>query len=83
VLKIPSLILQGDCIKKKISVLGKNMSLRVIELLKKRGSYSAVFKAVKQKLLCLEFHLEASCKSNREIATRKKISLGQNICSWY
>jgi hypothetical protein len=48
------------------------MSLRVIELLKKRGSYSAVFKAVKQKLLCLKFHLEASCKSNREIATRKK-----------
>jgi hypothetical protein len=37
---------------KILTVLDINISLRVIELSKKKGSYSAVFEAFKGKLLC-------------------------------
>jgi hypothetical protein len=43
-------ILQGDCITKNISIWSIYISLRVIELRKVKGSYSAVFKKVKRKL---------------------------------
>jgi hypothetical protein len=46
-------ILQGDCIQRNISVCGINISLRVIELLKKKGLYKAVFEAVEGNILCL------------------------------
>jgi hypothetical protein len=37
----------------------------------KKGSYSAVFKAVEGKILCLKFNLGAGCQSYRKIASRK------------
>jgi hypothetical protein len=61
------------------SVQGVNFSLQVIYFWKK-GSYSAVFKAVQAKLLCLKFNLEAVRKSCREIASIKHVSVrGINI----
>jgi hypothetical protein len=74
-LKIPSWgrpsILQEDCIQKNISVWSINISLRVIELQTKKGSYSAVFKAVEGKILCSKFNLGASRLSYKKIASRK------------
>jgi hypothetical protein len=69
----PPSILQEDCIQKNISVWGINISLRVIDLRKKKGSYSAsaVFKAVEEKILGLKFNLRAGCQSYRKIASRK------------
>jgi hypothetical protein len=64
-------ILQEDCIQKNISVWGINILLRVIDLWKKKGSYSAVFKAVEGKILGLKFNLGAGCQSYRKIASRK------------
>jgi hypothetical protein len=64
-------ILQEDCIQKNISVLGINILLRVIELQTKKGSYSAVFKAVEVKILRLKFNLGARRQSYRKIAFRK------------
>jgi hypothetical protein len=58
-----------DCIQKNISVWGINISLWVLELRKKKGSYWAVFEA-EGKLSCLKFNLEASLQSNRKIASR-------------
>jgi hypothetical protein len=43
---------QEDCIQKNISVWGINISLRVIELRKKNGSYKSVLESFKGKLLC-------------------------------
>jgi hypothetical protein len=43
-------ILQGNWTKENISVWGINISLRVIELLQKKGSYSAIFEGVDRKL---------------------------------
>jgi hypothetical protein len=40
-------------------------------LQKKKGSHSAVFKAVEGKILFLKFNLEAGCQSYRKIASRK------------
>jgi hypothetical protein len=63
--------------QKNISFWCINISLRVIELRKKKGSYSAIFEVVKRKLFRLKFNLEACVQSYGEIATRKKyISLG-------
>jgi hypothetical protein len=64
-------ILQEDCIQKNISVWGINISLWLIDLGEKKGSYSAVFKAVEEKILCLKFNLGAGCQSYRKIASRK------------
>jgi hypothetical protein len=65
-------ILQEDCIQKNISVWGINISLRVIDLCKKKkGSYLAVFKAVEGKILCLKFNIGAGHQSYRKIASRK------------
>jgi hypothetical protein len=44
-------IVQKERGQKNISFWGINISLRVIELRKKKGSYSAGFKAVEEKLL--------------------------------
>jgi hypothetical protein len=52
-------ILHRDYITKKISVSGINISLWVIELPEKKGSYSAVFERVEGKMLCLIFNLKA------------------------
>jgi hypothetical protein len=52
-------------------VWGINISLRVIDLRKKKGSYLAVFKAVMEKILCLIFNLGAGRQSYRKIASRK------------
>jgi hypothetical protein len=52
-------VLQEDCIQKNISVWSINISLRSIDLRKKKGSYSAVFKAAEGKILCLKFNLGA------------------------
>jgi hypothetical protein len=49
-------------------VVGINISLRVIELLKKNGSYSAIFKRVEGKLLFLKTNLETGRQSYRKIA---------------
>jgi hypothetical protein len=43
-------ILAGDYIKKYISVWSINISLRVTDLRKKKGSYLVVFEAVEWKL---------------------------------
>jgi hypothetical protein len=59
----PLSILQEDCIQKNISVSGINISLRVIDLRVKKGSYSAVFKAARGKILCFKFNLGAGCQS--------------------
>jgi hypothetical protein len=64
-------IIQEDCIQKNISVWGIKISLPVIDLRKKKGSYSAVFKAVEKKKLYLKFNLGAGCQSYRKIASRK------------
>jgi hypothetical protein len=53
-------------------VVGINISLRVIELLKKNGSYSAIFKRVEGKLLFLKTNLETGRQSYRKIALQKK-----------
>jgi hypothetical protein len=55
----------------KNSVWGINISLWVLELRKKKGSYWADFEAVEGKLMCLKFNLEASLQSNRKIASTK------------
>jgi hypothetical protein len=55
----------------KKSVRGKNISLRVIDLRKKKGFYSAVFKAVEEKILCLKFNLGAVRQSYKKIASKK------------
>jgi hypothetical protein len=64
-------ILQEDCIQKNISVYGINISLLLIDLRKKKGSYSAVVRAVEAKILCLKFNLGASRQSDKKIASRK------------
>jgi hypothetical protein len=64
-------IIQEDCIQKNISVWGIKISLRVIDLGKKKGSNSVVFKAVMGKILCLIFNLGAGRQSYRKIASRK------------
>jgi hypothetical protein len=64
-------ILQEDCIKKNISFWSVNISLRVIDLRKKKGSPSAVFKAVEGKILFLKFNFGDGCQSYRKIASRK------------
>jgi hypothetical protein len=51
--------------------LGYKHLLRVIELQAKKGSYSAVFKAVEGKILLLKFNLWACRQSYRKIASRK------------
>jgi hypothetical protein len=65
------LILQRDCIQKNILVWGINILFRVIELRKKKGSYSAVFEAVEGKPSYLTFNLETSRQSYKVIACRK------------
>jgi hypothetical protein len=55
----------------KISVWGINISLRVIDWREMKGSYSAVFKAVEGKILCLKFNHGAGLQSYRKIASRK------------
>jgi hypothetical protein len=52
-------------------VSGVNTSLWVIELWKKKGSYSAVFKEVKMKLLGSKFILESGHQSYRKIALQQ------------
>jgi hypothetical protein len=64
-------ILQEDCIQKNISVLGINISLRVIDLRERRVPIRAVFKAVEGKILCLKFNHGAGRQSYRKIASRK------------
>jgi hypothetical protein len=64
-------ILQEDCIQKNISVWGINISLGLIDLREKKDSYSAVFKAVMGKMLCLKFNLGAGRQSYKKIASRK------------
>jgi hypothetical protein len=58
-------ILKQDCLTKIISVWGINILLRVIEVLKKKGSYSDVFMGVEGKLFCLKFNLEFGHQSYR------------------
>jgi hypothetical protein len=73
-------ILKGDCNPEKCIIWGINISLQVIELRKKKGSYSAVFKAVERKLWCFKFNLEDGLQSYREIAIQINISAwGINI----
>jgi hypothetical protein len=62
-------ILQEDCIQKNISFWSINISLWVIDLRKKKGSYSSVFKAVEEKILCLKFNLGAGRQSYRKITS--------------
>jgi hypothetical protein len=61
------LILQIDYITKDKIVWGINISLWVIELPEKKGSYSAVFERVEGKLLYLIFNLEPCRQSYRKI----------------
>jgi hypothetical protein len=56
--------------------LGINISLWVIELAEKKGSYMAVFERVEGKLLCFIFNLEAGRQSYREIALQKIFQAG-------
>jgi hypothetical protein len=72
---LPS-ILQGECIPKKISFSAINISLWVIELRKKNGSYSVIFKAIEGKLLCLKFNLEAGLNLTGRLHPEKDIILG-------
>jgi hypothetical protein len=59
--------------------LGINISLRVIELPEKKGSYSAIFELVEGKLLFIIFNMEAGRQSYRKIAWQKKLVLDANI----
>jgi hypothetical protein len=66
--------------EKNILVWGINISLRLIELRKNKGSYLAVFEAVERKLWCLKSHLESGLQSYREIVIHKNVSFwGINI----
>jgi hypothetical protein len=64
-------ILQREHIVNNISILGINISLLVIELPEKKGSYLAIFERVEGKLLCLIFNLEAGRQSYRVITLQK------------
>jgi hypothetical protein len=59
--------------------LGINISLRVIELPEKKGSYSAIFELVEGKLLFIIFNMEAGRQSYRKIALQKNLVLDANI----
>jgi hypothetical protein len=66
-----STVLQRYFTQKNISVQGINISLRVIELQKKKGSYSSVLESFEGKALCLKFNLEDGQQFYREISPRK------------
>jgi hypothetical protein len=72
-------ILQEDCIQKKISVWGINISLRVIYWREMKGSYSAVFKAVKGEILCLKFNLTGRLHPEKNISLGHKHLASGNI----
>jgi hypothetical protein len=71
-------ILQGDCNHQNILSRALNISLWVIELRKKKGSYSSVFKTVEGKLLCLKFNLNGGRQSYWVIPNTKYIVQGVN-----
>jgi hypothetical protein len=71
--------LEASCqsyLENNISLWGINLSLRVIQLREKKGSYSDIFEGNEGKLLCLIFNLEAGSQSYREIALQKIILSG-------
>jgi hypothetical protein len=66
-----STVLQRDFTQKNISVGGINISLWVIELRKKNGSYSSVLESFEGKSFCLKFNLEDGQQFYRDISPRK------------
>jgi hypothetical protein len=76
-------ILQEDCIQKNVSVWGINISLRVIDLRKKKGSYSAVFISSYGKNIMLNIQSWGRPSILQEDCTQKNISVSSiNILLW-
>jgi hypothetical protein len=66
-----SAVLQRDFTQKNISVRSINISLWVIELRKKKGSYLSGLELFEEKLLSLKFNLEDGRQFYKEISSRK------------
>jgi hypothetical protein len=58
-----------------MAVWGINISLRVIDWRKKKGSYLTVFKAAEEKILCLKFNLGPAVNPTGRLHPEKYICL--------
>jgi hypothetical protein len=67
----PAVNLTGRLHPENMAVRGINISLRVIELRNKKGTYSAVFKAVQGKLLCFKFNMDTCHHFYNEFTSQK------------